>query len=149
VGQPIPSAGVSAGDDRFRTAARGYLVYGVVYWIGGAWLWLHDVGRGSPASVAWILLGAVLVVLVPYLLRRRRRAFERYVLSRRDFARIVALLLAVRVLAVGRVVFRAGSATVAAPWGGVVSYRIGGAVFIVVTLTALVLVARAAWAEEP
>ena len=53
------------------------------------------------------------------------------------------------VLAVARVVFRAGSATVAAPWGGVVSYRVGGAVFIVVTLTALALVARAAWAEEP
>ena len=140
---------MSTDDGRFRVAARGYLVYGVVYWIGGAWPWLHDVGRGSPASVGWIVLGAVLVLLVPYLLRRRRRAFERYVLSRRDFARIVALLLAVRVLAVARVVLGAGSATVAAPWGGVVSYRVGGAVFIVVTLTALALVARAAWAEEP
>lgn len=138
---------MSADDGRFRAAARGYFVYGVIYWLGGVWLWLHDVGRGALASVGWIALGGVLVVLVPYLLRRRRRWFERYVLSRRDFARIVALLLTVRVLAVARVVFGTGAATVAAPWGGVVSYRLGGAVFIVVTLTALALVARAAWAD--
>ena len=139
---------MSADDGRFRAAARGYLVYGVVYWIGGAWLWLHDVGRGSAASVGWIVVGALLVVLIPFLLRRRRRWFERWILSRRDFARIVTVLLAVRALAVLRVVVRTGAATVAAPWGGVVSYRAGGAVFLVVTLVALVLVGRAAWAAE-
>ena len=137
------------GDDpRFRAAARAYFVYGVVYWLGGAWLWLHDVGRGSAASVGWIVVGALLVVLIPFLLRRRRRWFERWILSRRDFARIVTVLLAVRALAVLRVVVRTGAATVAAPWGGVVSYRAGGAVFLVVTLVALVLVGRAAWAAE-
>ena len=137
------------GDDpRFRAAARAYFVYGVVYWLGGAWLWLHDVGRGSVASVGWIAVGALLVVLIPFLLRRRRRWFERWILSRRDFARIVAVLLAVRALAVLRVIVRTGTATVTAPWGGVVSYRVGGAVFLVVTLVALALVGRAAWAAE-
>ena len=37
---------------------------------------------------------------------------------------------------------------VAAPWGGLISFRLGGAVFMIVTLVALVLVARAAWDEE-
>jgi hypothetical protein len=135
-------------DGRFKTAARGYLVYGVVYWLGGLWLWIHDVGRGSLWSVVWILVGAVLVVLIPFLLRRRRPWFERWILSRRDFARIVAVFMFVRVLAVARVVFRSDSASVPAPWGGVITYQLGGAVFLVVTIAALALVARAAWAEE-
>ena len=135
-------------DARFRSAARAYFIYGVVYLVGGFWLWLHDVGRGSLWSVVWILGGASLVVLIPFLLRRPRRWFERWILSRRDFARLVVLFMAVRVLAVSRVVFRSETATVAAPWGGLITYRLGGMVFLVVTLVALVLVARAAWAEE-
>ena len=148
MGRPLPSPGVSATDPRFHVAARAYLVYGVVYWLGGAWLWLHDVGRGTLWSVAWIALGAVLVVLVPYLLRRRRRWFERWVLGRRDFARLVAVFMFFRVLAVLRVVLRDETAVVAAPWGGLVSYRAGGTVFLLVTVTALVLLARAAWADD-
>jgi hypothetical protein len=45
-------------------------------------------------------------------------------------------------------VVRSETATVAAPWGGLVSYRLGGVVFLLVTVVALVLVARAAWYEE-
>ena len=96
----------------------------------------------------WILGGASLVVLIPFLLRRPRPGFERWILSRRDFARLVVLFMSLRVVAVARVVFRAETATVAAPWGGLVSYRLGGLIFLVVTLVALVLVARAAWSEE-
>ena len=135
-------------DTRFRAAARAYFVYGLVYLAGGLWLWEHDVGRGFAASVVWILIGACLVVLVPFLLRRRRRWFERWILSRRDFARIVALLMALRVVAVARVVARAETASVAAPWGGAITFRAGGVVFIAVTVVALVLVTRAAWSEE-
>jgi hypothetical protein len=139
---------VSLRDDRFQTAARGYFVYGLVYWLGGAWLWLNDVGRGTLWSLVWIALGAVLVVLVPFLLRRRRPGFERWILSRRDFARLVAIFMFLRVLAVLRVVLRSEAAVVPAPWGGLVSYRAGGAVFLLVTVIALVLVARAAWAAD-
>lgn len=139
---------MSAADARFGVAARAYLVYGIVYWLGGAWLWLHDVGRGPLASVAWIGLGAALVVVVPYLLRRPRPWFERWILSRRDFARILAVLMVFRVLAVLGIVLRGETAVVAAPWGGVVSYRVGGVVFVLVTLTALALIVRAAWADE-
>jgi hypothetical protein len=89
-----------------------------------------------------------LVVLVPYLLRRRRPGFERWVLTRRDFARLVSLFMFFRVLAVLSVVIREHSAVVAAPWGGLVSYRAGGIVFLIVTAIALALIVRAAWAAD-
>ena len=135
-------------EDRFRAAARAYFVYGIVYLVGGVWLWLHDVGRAFAGSWAFILGGATLVVLIPFLLRRPRPWFERWILSRRDFARIVVLSMVLRVVAVARVVVRSEAATVVTPWGGQISYRLGGVVFLIVTVVALVLVARAAWSEE-
>ena len=56
--------------------------------------------------------------------------------------------MALRVVAVARVVAHSETATVVAPWGGQISYRIGGAIFLIVTVVALVLIARAAWSEE-
>jgi hypothetical protein len=137
--------------DRFRDAARAYLVYGIVYWIGGAWLALHGVGvRGSMAAsgLTWLILGLVFVVAVPYLLRRPRAWFERWVLGRRDFARILTVLMAVRAWYVLRVALRPETASVAAPWGGEISFRAGGAVFFLVTIVALLFVAVAAWSAD-
>jgi hypothetical protein len=141
-----------AADDRFRTAARGYLVYAVVYWVGGLYLVWHGVGvaggpmaAGRAGSLAfWALVGLVPMLVIPYLLRRPRAWFERWVLSRRDFARILALFLVVRAWKVLEVVLRGGG-SVPAPWGGEVAFRAGAAVFLVVTVVALALVARAAW----
>jgi hypothetical protein len=141
--------------DPFRAAALAYLAYGIVYWIGGAYLAFHGIGvRGGGMivwrGVLWIVVGLVLVVLVPYLLRRRRRWFERWILSRRDFARIVAVLMAARALEVGRIAIRPAGAggAVPAPWGGEISFQLGAAVFFIVTVAALVFVARAAWARD-
>ncbi|HEY3068058.1 MAG TPA: hypothetical protein VGL09_19880 [Methylomirabilota bacterium] len=136
-------------NDRYRAAATMYLVYGIVYWLGGFYLWLHGVGRGSTESVVWIALGAALVVLVPFLLLRRRPWFERWILSRRDFARLIAIFLVLRIVAVLRVVVREDAAVVATPWGGEISYRVAGAVFVLVAAGAAFLLARAAWAAEP
>jgi hypothetical protein len=138
-------------DDRFRDAARAYLVYGIVYWIGGVYLALHGVGvRGAmaPAGVSWIVLGLVFVIAIPYLLRRPRAWFERWVLGRRDFARILTLLMAVRAWHVLRVVLRPETASVEAPWDGEITFRAGAAVFFVVTLVALLFVAVAAWSSD-
>lgn len=138
-------------EDRFRSAARAYFLYGVVYLLGGLYLVAHGVGaRGSRlgAGLEWSLIGLVLLVGIPYLLRRRRAWFERWVVGRRDFARIIALFMAVRAWAVLRVALRPETATVAAPWGGEISFRAGAAIFFLVTVTALVFVARAAWASE-
>jgi hypothetical protein len=139
--------------DRFRDAARAYLVYGIVYWVGGVWLALHGVGIRGDAELGgigtlWIMLGLVFVVAIPYLLRRRRAWFERWILGRRDFARILTLFMAVRAWSVLRVVLRPETATVAAPWGGDVTYRAGAAVFFIVTIVAGLFVAVAAWSAD-
>ena len=138
--------------DPFRLAARAYLVYGVVYWLGGFYLALHGVGvrgdRTIQPGVAWIVVGLVLVVAIPYLLARRRAWFERWILSRRDFARILAAFMAMRAWHVLKVALRPETASVPAPWGGEITFRLGAIVFTIVTVAALLLIARAAWAEE-
>jgi hypothetical protein len=138
--------------DRYQVAARAYLTYGVVYWIGGVYLAAHGVGvrgeRMMQPAVAWIVLGLVFVVAIPYLLARRRAWFERWVLSRRDFARILTLFMAFRAWHVLKVVLRPETTTVSAPWTGEITFRAGAIVFLLVTVVALLLIGRAAWAEE-
>ena len=137
--------------DRFRDAARAYLVYGIVYWIGGVWLAFHGVGvRGAFAGrgILWLVLGLIFVIAIPYLLRRPRVSFERWVLGRRDFARILTLFMALRAWAVLRVALRAETASVAAPWGGEITFRAGAAVFFIVTIVAALFVAVAAWSPD-
>lgn len=142
-------------NDGFRAAALAYFSYGVVYWAGGVYLLWHGIGvEGGPARgrsflSAWALAGLVLVFLIPFLLRRRHAWFERWILSRRDFARILALFLAFRAFKVAQVALREDGGSVPAPWGGVITFRAGALVFLVVTLTALAFVARAAWRAEP
>jgi hypothetical protein len=147
---------MDAPDDRFRAAARAYFVYGLVYAIGG--LWLVAQGVGVPGSVGggrragyiafWAAASVAILILIPFLLRRRRAAFERWILSRRDFARILSLFMAYRAYEVLKRAVRPDGASAPAPWGGEVSFQIGAIVFFVVTVAALVFVARAAWTRE-
>ena len=143
-------------DDRFRTAAQAYFLYGLVYAIGGIWLVLNGVGvpgyatggRRAAYVAFWVAASLVILLLVPFLLRRRRVWFERWILSRRDFARVLTLFMAVRAWEVLKVARRAGTPSVPAPWGGDVSFQAGAIVFLVVTVAALLCVARAAWTER-
>jgi hypothetical protein len=136
----------------YRLAARAYLIYGVIYWLGGAYLATQGVGvrgdRMMQAGVVWIVLGLAFVVLVPYLLARPRAWFERWILTRRDFARILTVFMIVRAWHVAGVALRPETASVAAPWGGEVTFRLGATVFLIVTVAALVLIGRAAWTRE-
>ena len=149
MGLPIPGSVLM---DRFRLAARAYLVYGVVYWLGGFYLATQGVGvrggRMMQAGVAWIVLGLILVVFIPYLLAQRRAWFERWILSRRDFARVLTAFMAVRAWHVLKVTLRPETASVAAPWGGEVTFRVGAIVFLIVTVAALLVIGRGAWAKE-
>jgi hypothetical protein len=149
----IPSLAGSEPGGRFRDAARAYLVYGVVYWIGAAYAAFHGIGVRAEGRIdwrgmVWVILGLVFVILIPYLLRRRRPWFERWILSRRDFARIISLSMAWRAVEVGTRALRPQSASLPAPWGGEISFRLAYVVFFVVTVAALAFVARAAWSEE-
>ena len=140
--------------DRFRTAARAYFAYAVVYWIGGVYLVWHGVGIPGALTptkrmgyvLFWVVVGSIPTFVIPYLLRRPRAWFEQWILARRDFARLLALVMAWRAWEVLRVAVRPATAVVPAPWGGEISFRVGAIVFFLVTAGALVLVARAAWA---
>jgi len=54
----------------------------------------------------------------------------------------------VRAWAVLRVALRAETASVAAPWGGDITFRAGAAVFFIVTVVAALFVAVAAWSPD-
>ncbi len=138
--------------DPFHLAAHAYRTYGVIYWIGGFYLALHGVGvRGGrlmQAGVVWIVLGLVFLVLIPYLLAERRAWFERWILSRRNFARVLTVFMAVRAVKAGEIALRSETASVPAPWGGEITFRLGAIVFTIVTVAALLVIGRAAWAKE-
>lgn len=135
-------------------AAFAYFAYGLVYLVGGLYLIHHGVGvagtrtGASTASsvLRWGLVGLIPLVLIPLLLWQRWSWFGGWV-SRRAFAWLVALLLTVRAYKVGEVALGGGGA-VPAPWGGEISYRAGGIVFLFVTVVALGFVLRAAWQCE-
>jgi hypothetical protein len=138
------------GDARFRAAARAYVVYGLVYLVGGLYLIAHGVGvMGAPTPGAptrtllrWGLIGLIPLVVVPWLLARRWSWLGGWI-SRRSFAWLLGVLLALRAVKVGEAALRS-SAAVAAPWGGEITFRVGALVFLAVTLTALAFVIRAA-----
>lgn len=141
--------------DAFRAAARAYVVYGLVYWIGGLYLVSQGVGvMGAPttgattwAMLRWGFLGLIPLVIVPWLLSRPWSWLSGWI-SRRTFAWILAGLLALRAIKVGEVAVRS-DASVLAPWGGQITFQGGALVFLVVTLVALAFVVRAAWRGEP
>src|SRR5439155_3036611 len=148
LGRPLPLSGLMA--DRFRAAALAYFVYGVVYLVGGLYLIYRGVGvMGAPTSGAtaatlarWGLIGLIPLIVIPWFLGRRWSWMRGWV-SRRTFAVLVAVLLAIRAFKVGAAAVHPG-ARVAAPWGGEITFQAGAVIFLVVTLMALVFVARAA-----
>ena len=137
-------------DHHFRVAALAYVVYGIVYWIGGMWLLSQGVGvmggrtGASPASsmVRWGAIGLIPLVVVPWLLSRRW-SWLGGIVSRRTFAWLLVVLLAFRAWKVSHVALQPDGATVAAPWGGALTFQAGAIAFLAVTLAALVAVARA------
>jgi len=141
---------VATREEKFRQAAWTYLGYGIVYWLGGLVLIQAGLGpRGvTRGGAAWFIVGALFIVVIPWLLCRERAWFDRFVLSRRDFARVVALLVVVRTIEVGRLAWAPRTDVV--PVGGVaVPMALGAWAFVLVTIVTALMLARAAWAREP
>jgi hypothetical protein len=147
------AAGLPAGPEvveaRFRRAAGVYMAYGIVYWLGG--LALAAAGQGprgmERGRAAWFVVGALFVIVFPWLLRRERAWFDRWFLSRRDFARTLTLLVALRALEVARIA-RAPRAETIDVLGVPVSTRAGAWAFVVVTAVTAGVLARAAWSRR-
>jgi len=137
-------------DEKFRQAAWTYLGYGVVYWLGGLALAAAGLGpRGMErGGAAWFVVGALFVVVFPWLLVRERGWFDRWILSRRDFARVLTLLVVIRAIEVARIA-RAPRGETVSVLGLDVSMRVGAGAFCVLTLATAAMLARAAWSREP
>jgi hypothetical protein len=140
---------MAAPDERYRQAAWTYVVYGVVYWLGGLALAQSGLGpRGMErGGGAWFVVGALFVIVFPWLLIAERAWFTRWILTRRDFARILTLLVAIRAAEVARI---AGTPRDAVPVLGVlVPFRLGAWAFCLLTIVTAVMLARAAWSRQP
>jgi hypothetical protein len=140
---------VTPREARFRQAAWTYLVYGVVYWLGGLVLLQAGLGpRGmTRGGAAWFLVGALFIVVFPWLLARERGWFDRWVLSRRDFARVLTLLVAVRAIEVARIAAEPRQDVVPV-LGMAVSMRVGAWAFFALTVATAVMLGRAAWSRD-
>jgi hypothetical protein len=136
-------------DALYHQAAWAYVAYGVVYWLGGLALAQSGLGpRGMErGGAAWFVVGALFVLIFPWLLMKERGWFARWVLSRRDFARILTLLVAVRALEVARIARMPRAETVSA-LGLDVPMRAAAWAFCLLTIFTAVILARAAWSRE-
>ena len=150
MGRSLPAVlPVTAIERRFRQAAWTYLGYGIVYWLTALYLQLAVFPvRGRP--LVWFGVGALIAVGVPLLLYRRRRWFERWVLSRRDCTRILAVLVAIRALYVARLALVGAESTrMPAFGGGVPPSPLGAWLMALVAALTATMLARAAWQGEP
>jgi len=136
-------------DERFRQAAWAYAGYGLVYWLGGLVLIRAGVGpRGMERGGAtWLVVGALFVLVFPWLLARQRAWFDRFVLSRRDFARILTALVVLRAVEVARIAW-APKVEVISVLGTTVPLSHGAWGFFVLTSVTAVMLGRAAWSRE-
>jgi hypothetical protein len=135
-------------ETRYRQAAWTYVAYGIIYWLGGLALAQSGLGpRGMErGGAAWFIVGALFVAVFPWLLVRPRGWFDRWVLSRRDFARILTLLVAVRAIEMARIA-RAPRAETLPVLGLDVSMRAGAWAFCLLTVVTAGMLARAAWSR--
>src|SRR5437867_12983271 len=146
---------MAIGEAKFRQAAWTYVVYGLAYLVGGLYLTAAGFGpRGTEryglawSVIFWFVVGILFVVVFPWLLVRQRRWFERWVLSRRDFARLLAALVAARAIGVATVAWSPRVPTVPV-LGTAVPVRVGAWAFACLTVVTAVMLARAAWSREP
>jgi len=146
MGRSLPAVGaVSAGERKFRQAAFAYLAYGVVYWVTALYLQLTVLPVRGPLLV-WFGAGALIAIGCPWVLAAPRAWFERWVLSRRDFARILAVLVALRAVLVARIALMGAEAMRMPSFGGGVPASGAGAwLMAAIAAATAVMLARAAW----
>jgi hypothetical protein len=127
---------------KFRQAALSYLVYGCLYLAGAAYIAASGITvrpMTSRSGLIWFIVGAALIVLFPWLINKG------YVW----FTRILVLLVLFRAVGVARVIIRPTIAAVPLPGGLELPMRLGAFFFLLVTLGAGYMLARAAWDLRP
>ena len=127
---------------KFRQAALSYLIYGCLYLAGAAHIAASGVsGRAttSRSALVWFGVGAILVILFPWLISKG------YVW----FTRVLVLLVLFRAVGVVRVIVRPTIAAVPLIGGIELPMRLGAFLFLLLTLGAGYMLARAAWDLSP
>ncbi len=128
--------------EKFRQAALSYLIYGCLYLGGAIYVAVTGiVGRAmtTRSSVIWFGVGAILVVLFPWLISKG------YVW----FTRLLVFLVLLRAVGVSRVAIKPTIPAVPLPGGIEISMRAGAFLFLLVTLGTSYMLARAAWDLRP
>jgi hypothetical protein len=127
---------------KFRQAALSYLIYGCLYLAGAAYIVASGIsGRAMTGRsvLVWFGVGAILVILFPWLISKG------YVW----FTRALVVLVLFRAIGVARVIIRPTIATVPIPGGIELPMRAGAFFFLLVTLGVGFMLARAAWDLRP
>jgi hypothetical protein len=118
---------------KYRQAAAGYFIYGLIYLLGA--MHLAGVGEGPDAGWVWFIVGAAMVVAFPILIW----------MELKWVTRILAFLVAIRVLGLIRVAAQEGDAGVELPWGGDIRLTYGAILFAVIAATECYMLVRAGW----
>jgi hypothetical protein len=142
-------------EEKLFQAAVAYAAYGIVYWVGGLALALAGLGPrrmgdetpSGPFVVMLFVVGGLLIIVIPLLLVRERPWFDRWVLSRRDFARVLTLFVALRAFEVARIGVNP-RVEVISLGGFAIPMRLGAWLFFLLTVAMAVILARAAWSRE-
>jgi len=127
---------------KFRQAALSYLIYGCLYLAGAAYIAASGVsGRAMTgrSALVWFGVGAILIILFPWLISKG------YVW----FTRVLVLLVLFRAVGVVRVIVRPTIAAVPLIGGIELPMRLGALFFLLITLGAGYMLARAAWDLSP
>ncbi len=132
-------------EEKFRQAAWAYFVYGVLYMIGALFLAGQGIAvrrTGAGPIAAWFIIGALLIVVFPWLIARGARG-----VGYLWFTRILTLLVAYRAFEVGRVALAPKLRSVPLPGAGEIPMGLGAGIFFLITLVTMAMLARAAWSR--
>lgn len=124
---------MSTRTQKYHQAALTYLVYGLLYLSGAVYLAEMEVVARS--GWVWFLVGAIFVVGLPPLIWKEFKWLTR----------ILAILVFVRVVGLGRTISAAGGETVPLPWEEALPLKYGAAAFLLVAVVTDVMLIRAGW----
>lgn len=118
---------------KYHQAALTYLVYGLLY-LGGA-VYLAQMDVVARSGWVWFLVGMVFVVALPPLIWKEFMWVTR----------ILAILVFVRVIGLGRTLLTVGGETVPLPGDGTLPMRSGAVVFLLIATVTCAMLVRAGW----
>lgn len=119
--------------NRYRHAAVGYFVYGLIYLAGA--IYLSTRGEGPQSGWIWFGVGAAMVVLFPVLIWKELKWVTR----------ILAVLVAVRIFGLLRLIIDGDNRLIEMPWGGELPILYGATAFLLVAAVECYLLVRAGW----